>query len=72
MIVGDMKIIVECYWRGTKKLDTIQLYNLTADIVSAAGSTGCRSCVCSGRGLHQISTSGSPPAAACNLAARIK
>ena len=36
MIVGDMKIIVECYWRETKKTDTVQLYNITADIVSGA------------------------------------
>lgn len=32
MIVGDMKLIVDCYWRSTKQLETAQLYNITADI----------------------------------------
>jgi hypothetical protein len=31
MIVGEMKLIVDCFWRDTKKLDTAQVYNLTAD-----------------------------------------
>jgi hypothetical protein len=29
MIVGEMKVIVDCYWRSTKQVDTAQLYNLT-------------------------------------------
>jgi arylsulfatase A-like enzyme len=32
IIVGDLKLIVDCYWRETKELDTAQLYNITADI----------------------------------------
>ena len=31
MIVGEMKVVVDCYWRTTKKVDTAQLFNLTAD-----------------------------------------
>ena len=31
MIVGEMKVVVDCYWRSTKKVDTAQLFNLTAD-----------------------------------------
>ena len=31
MILGEMKIIVDCWWRETKSVDTAQLYNLTAD-----------------------------------------
>ena len=29
--VGEMKVIVDCYWRSTKQVETAQLYNLTAD-----------------------------------------
>lgn len=32
MIVGDMKVIVACWWRGSKNASTAQLYNLTSDI----------------------------------------
>jgi len=31
MIVGDLKVIVQCWWRGTKLGGTAQLYNITAD-----------------------------------------
>lgn len=31
MIVGDMKVIVDCYWRSSKDTTTAQLYNITAD-----------------------------------------
>ena len=31
MIVGDLKVIVQCWWRGTKMNSTAQLYNITAD-----------------------------------------
>ncbi len=31
MIVGDMKVILDCYWRGSKNTSTAQLYNITAD-----------------------------------------
>merc|ERR1712217_767916 len=32
MIVGDMKLIVDCFWRSNRSLDSVQLYNLTEDI----------------------------------------
>eukprot|EP00040_Diaphanoeca_grandis_P003956 m.26502 g.26502 ORF g.26502 m.26502 type:complete len:512 (+) comp15428_c0_seq1:208-1743(+) len=32
MIVGDMKVIVQCWWRDTKMADTAQLYNLSSDV----------------------------------------
>lgn len=32
MIVGDLKVIVQCWWRGTKLNSTAQLYNITADV----------------------------------------
>jgi len=32
MIVGDLKLIVDCFWRGTKLLNTSQLYNITEDM----------------------------------------
>jgi hypothetical protein len=35
IIVGDMKLIVDCWWRESKNASTAQLYNLTTDIVSA-------------------------------------
>eukprot|EP00041_Stephanoeca_diplocostata_P028191 m.789830 g.789830 ORF g.789830 m.789830 type:complete len:513 (+) comp23325_c0_seq6:97-1635(+) len=31
MIVGDMKVIVQCWWRDSKDPSTAQLYNITAD-----------------------------------------
>lgn len=31
LILGDMKVIAECWWRGTKTKDKVQLYNITAD-----------------------------------------
>merc|ERR1711971_324275 len=30
VIVGDLKLIVECYWRETKHVETAQLYNIKA------------------------------------------
>lgn len=32
MIVGDLKVIVQCWWRSTKNVSTAQLYNITDDI----------------------------------------
>lgn len=31
LIVGDLKVIVKCWWRSTKNASTAQLYNITAD-----------------------------------------
>ena len=31
MIVGDLKVIVDCWWRATKLASTAQLYNISAD-----------------------------------------
>ena len=31
MIVGDLKLIVSCFWRSTRNMTDVQLYNLTAD-----------------------------------------
>lgn len=30
MIVGDLKVIVDCWWRQTKLADTAQLFNISA------------------------------------------
>eukprot|EP00730_Choanoeca_flexa_P001445 TRINITY_DN10639_c0_g3_i5.p1 TRINITY_DN10639_c0_g3~~TRINITY_DN10639_c0_g3_i5.p1 ORF type:complete len:432 (+),score=78.88 TRINITY_DN10639_c0_g3_i5:186-1481(+) len=32
ILVGEMKLIVDCWWRDSKDPSTAQLYNLTADI----------------------------------------
>lgn len=32
MIVGDLKLIVDCFWRTSKDLSSAQLYNITEDI----------------------------------------
>lgn len=32
IIVGDLKLIVDCYWRQHKNTSTAQLYNITADL----------------------------------------
>lgn len=31
VIVGDLKLIVDCFWRSTRGLESAQLYNITAD-----------------------------------------
>jgi arylsulfatase A-like enzyme len=31
LIVGDLKIIVDCFWRSTQQNETAQVYNITAD-----------------------------------------
>ena len=31
MIVGELKVIVDCWWRSSKNASSAQLYNLTAD-----------------------------------------
>jgi hypothetical protein len=31
MIVGDLKVIVQCWWRSSKDNSTAQLYNITND-----------------------------------------
>ena len=32
LIVGDLKIIVDCFWRTTQKNETAQVYNISADL----------------------------------------
>lgn len=32
LILGDLKVIVQCWWRDSKNASTAQLYNITEDI----------------------------------------
>ena len=34
LIMGDLKVIVQCWWRGTKNRSTAQLYNITVGVGS--------------------------------------
>lgn len=42
MIVGDLKVIVNCWWRSTKDAASAQLYNLTADPGEMTDLSGSR------------------------------
>ena len=42
IIVGELKLIVDCFWRTTQKNETAQVYNITSDPAEMNDLAGSR------------------------------